>query len=254
MSESVDGRAFGVVGDPSAAVRDAVDAAGVESVFGDPETVLDADPGVLLSVGPGSLPDLVADGTPDCPVLPVETGPGTPALPLDALSSGLDAVVADEFETVTTAVLDVAVGGEFRTRAIADVMLVTAEPARISEYAVDTPAATIAEFRADGVVVATPLGSHGYARRVDGPVVAPGTGVTAVVPVAPFATDADHWVVADDEVELRVARDEHDVELHADDRTIGPVSAGVPVTATASATLDLVTLPASRSVFGVDGA
>jgi NAD+ kinase len=254
MSESVDGAVVAVVGEPSQSVRDAVAAAGVDPVFGAPGSVLDADPDVVLAVGAASLPGLVVPDPPSCPVLPVETGPGTPALPADELAAGLDAVLAGEFASVSTPVLDVAVDGESRTRALADVMLVTAEPARISEYAVATGDTTVADFRADGVVVATPLGSHGYARRVEGPVVAPGTGVAAVVPIAPFATDADHWVVAEEDIELRVARDEHDVELHADDRTVGPVPAGVPVTVSASATLELVSLPASRNVFGADEA
>jgi NAD+ kinase len=252
MSESTDGAVVAVVGDRSPPVQEAVAAAGVEPVFGAPDTALDADPDALLAVGPDALPTLVAAGTPDCPVLPVETGPGTPALSTDDLAAGLDAVLGGEFDSVTAPVLDVAVGGESRTRAIADVMLVTAEPARISEYAVSNGGATVAAFRADGVVVATPLGSQGYARRVDGPVVAPETGVAAVVPVAPFATSADHWVVADDDIELRVARDEHDVELHADDRTVGPVPPGVPVTLGASTRLELVTLPASRPLFEAD--
>jgi len=249
MSESVDGAVVGIVGDASAAVRSAVEAAGAERVTGATEAVLAADPDRLVAVGPESLPALVAEGVPASPVLPVDAGPGTQSVPATAAAAGIESFLTGEFEPHTTTVLDVAVDGRQRTRAIADVMLVTAEPARISEYDVRSGAERVADFRADAVVVATPLGSHGYARRVDGPVVARGTGVLAVVPVAPFATDADHWVLPDDGLELRVARDEHDVELHADDRTVGPISAGVPVTVSAGAPLTLARVPEGRPTF-----
>jgi NAD+ kinase len=47
----------------------------------------------------------------------------------------------------------------------------------------------VASVRADGVVVATPVGSDGYAAAAGGPVLDAGTGV-AVVPIAPFSTAA----------------------------------------------------------------
>lgn len=253
MSESVDGAVVGVVGDAPVAVQSAVESAGFEAVSGPTAAVLAAAPDYLVAVGAESLSALVAEGVPASPVLPVDAGSGAPSVPVDAAESGIASFLAAEFDTVTAPVLDVAIDGDDRTRAIADVMLVTAEPARISEYTVRSGNTAVADFRADGVVVATPLGSHGYARRVEGPVVAPETGVTAVVPVAPFATDADHWVLPDDGIELSVAREENDVELHADDRTVDPVPAGVPVTISAATTLTLARVPECRPVFVDEG-
>jgi len=45
------------------------------------------------------------------------------------------------------------------------------------------------------VVVATPAGSHGYARAAGGPHIASGAPVAAVVPVAPFTMTPEQWVV-----------------------------------------------------------
>jgi len=80
-------------------------------------------------------------------------------------------------------------------RAAMDAMLVTSTPARISEYVVRAGDEHVTTVRADGVVIALPAGHSGCARAADDPVVAPEAGVVAVVPVAPFATDPDHWVV-----------------------------------------------------------
>jgi NAD+ kinase len=76
----------------------------------------------------------------------------------------------------------------------------------------------IARFRADGVVASTPAGSHGYNRRAGGPVVASGTGIASVVPIAPFSTSAGHWMLPIEAVELAVERDETPVELLVDGR------------------------------------
>ncbi|TQQ82722.1 NAD(+)/NADH kinase [Halonotius terrestris] len=101
--------------------------------------------------------------------------------------------------------------------AVCDCTLLTTQPARISEYAVEIDGLQRAEFRADGVVAATPLGSWGYARAAGGPRLAPDTGV-AVVPIAPFAMQADN-VVATPPLSLSVERDT-EVTVFADDRRV----------------------------------
>ncbi len=107
--------------------------------------------------------------------------------------------------TVEVRPLSVTAGSTTLT-AVFDTTLVTAEPARISEYAISVDGRPHTEFRADGVVVATPLGSSDYGRAAGGPVLTPGTGL-AVVPIAPFATIADTWVV-EPPLSVRVERDD----------------------------------------------
>jgi len=103
--------------------------------------------------------------------------------------------------------------GDCSSTAVFDTTLVTNEPARISEYTVSVDGRTHATFRADGVVVATPLGSSGYGRAVGGPQLAPATGV-AVVPIAPFATHTDTWVLKPP-LSVRVEREDR-VAVFAD--------------------------------------
>lgn len=118
------------------------------------------------------------------------------------------AAIADEpvssLPTTAHRPLQLSVGDTTAT-AVCDCTLLTTQPARISEYAVTADGLGRAEFRADGVVVATPLGSSGYARAAGGPRLAPETGV-AVVPIAPFAMQADN-VVATPPLSLSVERD-----------------------------------------------
>ncbi|WP_277553747.1 hypothetical protein [Halobaculum limi] len=195
-------------------LREAVEATG--------GTVVDAagDPDVVLTLGEGALVETARAG-PAAPLLPVAAGSGYHTVRRTAVDEALAAVAAGASWTVSHAMLSIDVGGERRERAVLDATLMTAEPARISEYAVDTAGEELDRFRSDGVVVATPAGSNGYARDAGGSVLAPGTGLI-IVPVSPFATLTDTWVV-DDEAVLRVERDDCDVRLVVDGEVAGVV-------------------------------
>ena len=168
-------------------------------------TVVERDPDAVVVVGERALLAL-ADEPPDVPVLPV----------------------ADRPRPLTVAPADLA----------ADVTLVTSESARISEFAVRAGGRRVDDFRADGVVVATPLGSAGYARAAGGPVVEPGTGL-AVVPVAEFATFRGAWVL-DPPVGCTVERDEVPVSLVLDGAVVDDVGVGQSLRVVAVDALDLL--------------
>lgn len=233
-----------------------------DSTTGDSTSdVLPTDPDAVVAVGESALLALVRDGlgTPsaDIPVLPIDAGPGYGSVsggetgnPSDDAIAAVESLVAGEYEIESRATLGVSVGGERVGRALADAMLVTTEPARISEYAVRSGDQPVEQFRADGVVVSTPTGSHGYGRNAGGPLLEPGSGVVGVVPVAPFAVNADHWVLAGDRpVTLRVARDEGAVSLLLDDRTVREVPPHTPVEVRDDETFPVARVPQRRPFF-----
>lgn len=165
----------------------------------------------------------VGRAAPECPVLPVGGEALPTGLALADLDAAVDALLAPDPDVVRHPVLSVSGDGE-RGHAVLDAGLVTSEPARISEYAITTAGRPVDRFRADGVVVATPLGSGGYASAVGGPLLGPDTGL-AVVPISPFETQRDCWVL-DGPVGLSVERDDSEVSLIVDDDDAGPVSPG----------------------------
>ncbi len=163
---------------------------------------VDSDADLLVTVGEDALVDCAARGE-SRPILPV--GVETPlSPPSEQLAAILDRLPTQP-PTLEVRPLSVTAGGSTST-AVFDVTLVTTEPARISEYTVSVGERTHATFRADGVVVATPLGSGGYARAAGGPLLEPGTGL-AVVPIAPFATHTDSWML-DSPLAVDVERDD----------------------------------------------
>lgn len=196
-------------------LREAVETAGGTVV------ACGADPDAVVTLGERALVEAVL-GDPSSPVLPVGAGEKRHSVRRDDAEGALAALVDGCGRTESRATLSVTVDGDRRARAALDATLMTVEPARISEYGVsESHGEPVGRVRSDGIVVATPAGSGGYARAAGGSVLAPGTGLS-VVPVSPFATTTDTWVVGDEAV-VRVERDDCDVQLIVDGETAGVV-------------------------------
>lgn len=198
---------------------------------------------LVLAVGEPALLSL-ADQPPAAPVLPVTPGGSVHAVARDELGSVLDSVFEGEYQTASHPILTLSIDGDDVARAVDDAMLITSEPARISEYGVEIDAGHAERFRADGVVVATPLGSDGYAGAAGGPTIEAEAGLS-VVPISPFSTHARTWVV-NPPVKLTVERDDGDVLLLADDRETEMVPPWAPVELAALDSFELVRVPETR--------
>jgi NAD+ kinase len=233
----------GVVGDETLAA--AVEAAGGDPQVTTPEQVESV--AFVVAAGEAAVVDLARSGV-DVPVLPIEAGEGVRSVSRPAADETLERLVGSDSPTERHPVLSVS-GPGTDTRAVFDVTLAAAEPARISEFAVRSGGESVARFRADGVVTSTPAGSVGYNRSAGGPVVAPETDVVSVVPLAPFATDADHWVLPAEEVTLSVTRDETPVELLADGRSEGLVETGEPIDLAYAGAIETFVVPESARFF-----
>ncbi len=217
---------IGLVG-PAAAVDELSAAAtDVAVTRGDGSAVLGADPDVIVAVGERALIDIAGE-RPRCPVLPVDVGPGLDAVDLRTAAGSLPRLSRGEFDSRSHPVLGVRLGDEFADVAAFDVMLVTSEPARISEFSL-TAGGPVDQFRADGVVAATPAGSAGYARTAGGPIVGSGTDLVSVVPIAAFTTRPGRWVL-DPPISIGIERNEGEISLLLDDRIHGTIPNDRPV-------------------------
>ncbi|WP_343067690.1 NAD(+)/NADH kinase [Halobellus ruber] len=205
---------------PDAVVPDALDGARIAFAVGEP---------ALLAV---------ARHRPETPIAPVAAGVGRYDLAERAAGAVVEAAGDGDLRTVAHPLFDVAVAGERAGSAVADVTLLTAEPARISEFGIGSTDGWFETVRADGVVVATPLGSTGYARDAGAPVIAPGTGLVAV-PVSAYAMHAHPWVLRPP-MSLSVERDEADVTLRLDDEEVRSVPPDAPVDVGTNGSLSLV--------------
>lgn len=239
----MDEAAVPVVGADAEAIAGRAREAGVDTAAATVAAAASSEGNTVVAVGEEALVSL-ARHRPEIPVLPVEAGPGIGSVPRDQLGDALEGLAAGGERTVGRDLLTVRTPTA-ETTALFDATL-AAGPASISEYtvrsAVDGERTVVERVRADGMVVATPAGSVGYARAAGGPLVGPGTGVAVVVPLGPYAVERDQWVLAPP-LDLTIERDEGGVALFADGREVGPIEPDDTVEITAGGRLSVAVVP-----------
>lgn len=246
MDESATAKSvIGVVDDDRASTYAAtLERAGATAIVDDATALAATDVDAVVAPTEATTYECVRERI-TAPVLAIDGTPALRGVPRQHADDALHALAADDYTTTTRRTLAVDTETGLRVRALADVMLVTSEPARISEYGLHTPEGTVSTFRADGIVVATPVGSQTYARAAGSHVLAPNTRVVSAVPIAPFATSADDWVLPDDDLTLTVERDEGDVSLRIDDRHVTELAHGASVHVTPDDPFALAATPQS---------
>ncbi len=109
------------------------------------------------------------------------------------------------FEIEERSRLSIRVNDEKLPPATNEVVIITANPAKMLSYKLFVDNSPLEELRADGVVFATSTGSTAYAMSAGGPIVDPRVDGTVVVPLAPFKLSARPWVVpAKSEIKLEL--------------------------------------------------
>lgn len=234
----------GIIADerPSKTIQAAVTDSGAQLQVGQPES-LPGELACLIVPSEQALRSAIDQGRTG-PLLPVSPIDGLPSVSLSVLTDALSAILQGDAVEEQHPVLGVTVD-EVTDLAFRDIGLITDAPAKINEYRVGVPADDIqTQFRADGVVIATPAGSHGYAGAAGAPQLGPTAGF-AIVPVAPFMIDIDRWVVADVPIEVTVCRDESPVAVEIDGTERGTVYTGETVEITQRDTITVIRTPHS---------
>ncbi len=105
------------------------------------------------------------------------------------LYATLDGWCKDCFEVDQRAMLHAELWreGELKSshEALNDVVVSKGDIARMGEFGVDLDGKTVAEFRADGVIVSTPTGSTAYTLAANGPILTPDVDALVVTPICP---------------------------------------------------------------------
>lgn len=123
---------------------------------------------------------------------------------LDRVSEVLAGQYCEEHRMMLQAELD---GGSqpLHCMALNDVVLQRRETGRMLDFETWIDGVYVNTHGGDGLVVATPTGSTAYALSGGGPILHPGTGAIAVVPICPHTlSDRPLVVGADAEIEVRL--------------------------------------------------
>ena len=201
--------------DASDAILTAIDAVGAKLVRGPAEELRGHSNAVCTVVT--SRRDLATLG-PEMAVLPVGLpGIDSVAPTSEAIEAALHAVFTDAIGKQRRWLLLVRRSRESPAlAALSEVVLQSTTPGHLAAFEVVSEATgSTGQFRADGLVVATPAGSDGYAGAVGVPSMAPQTGI-AVAPIAQFAVDRNQWVLPAAPIECRIHREQPTMVLRAD--------------------------------------
>jgi NAD+ kinase len=114
----------------------------------------------------------------------------------------------------------------FHTLALNDVVVNRGNLGRMIEFELSVDGEFVYCLRSDGMIIATPTGSTAYALSANGPILHPGVGGVALVPLCPHALSARPVTLPDScHIEI-VLKPPHDARIHFDGVAFCDVSAG----------------------------
>lgn len=91
-------------------------------------------------------------------------------------------------------------GGAHEFISLNEVVLMRGETGRLVSLEAKVDGEILNEYRADGLIVATPTGSTAYSLAAGGPLVGPNSAVMVITPICPHTLSGRALVVADDSV------------------------------------------------------
>jgi len=152
-------------------------------------------------------------------------------VPLSEMYSTLEAVETNSCPSEERAVLDCTAyrDQEVLTRhyALNDVVVNKSAIARLVDFDLLIDGAFVFNYKADGVIVATPTGSTAYSLAAGGPVLMPSVNSFVVTPVCPHSLTHRPLVVPDKaQIELRVETSAEEAYLSIDGQVGVPLQQG----------------------------
>ena len=111
--------------------------------------------------------------------------------------------------------------------ALNDVVVSKGALARISDFDVYFDQAFVSNYKADGLIIATPTGSTAYSLAAGGPILSPDVAAFVITPVSPHALTNRPLVVRDSgEIDVRIKGTQEDSFLTVDGQVGMPVRDG----------------------------
>jgi len=181
--------------------------------------------------GDGTLLSVARHAPVDVPILGVNMGTlgFLTEVTVDEFPETLERVLAGDYLAEARVSFDISVEGngrEHRTyRVLNDATINKSALARIVEMRVTVSGAFVSNFRADGLIVATPTGSTAYNLSAGGPIIYPTMGAIVITPICPHMLTNRPIVLPDElEVEIRIATTNQEIFLTLDGQE------GLPIT------------------------
>lgn len=150
--------------------------------------------------------------------------------PTQSIDESLSQVLQGSYRIVNRSTLHVVVDGR-EAFAVNEVLVTQAGGAHLLELRAFVDEHHMADYRADGVMVATPTGSTAYSLAAGGPIVVPSADVFCITPISPHTLTLRPLIVPDtSEVRFVVAADHAEATVVADGSVVTRIGSGSTVT------------------------
>ncbi len=147
----------------------------------------------------------------------------------------IDKIIAKKFKIEERLKIEVNLNGRRLPDALNEVVVLTAQPAKmlpLALYIDDKPAEKI---YADGIIIATPTGSTAYAMSAGGPIIDPRVDALVIVPICPFKLSIRPLVVpSNSKIKVKVAEPEKEAIVVIDGQVKKKISPSNEVVVTKS--------------------
>lgn len=146
------------------------------------------------------------------------------------LDEAIASVISGSYRIVDRTTIEVEVGG-VRSTALNEVLLERSSKAKMISVRAWVDDHHVADYRADGVIIATPTGSTAYSLAAGGPIIAPSTNSLCITPIAPHTLTLRPLIINDtSEIRMHLLSDATQGQVVADGMILGTVTSGQPIT------------------------
>lgn len=202
-----------------------------------PKAKLGSNADLLITFGgDGTLLSVARHAPPGVPIMGVNMGTlgFLTEIRIEEFPTVLDRVLEGHFQSEHRTTLEVVLQGgpaKHGYRVINDAVINKSALARIVEMRVSVGGQFVSAFRADGLIVSTPMGSTAYNLSAGGPIIYPTVGAIVLTPICPHMLSNRPIVLPDDlEVEIGIITGNTEIFLTLDGQEGLPVAAGERVT------------------------
>lgn len=176
------------------------------------------DPDIIITVG--------GDGTvlwtlqhKNCPILGINMGAlgFLSEVEIGEVESSIYQLARGEFTTERSRKLSVYLNGQRLQDCTNEILIHSSKIAKIRRFLISTKSNFVDRLAADGVIIATPVGSTSYSFSAGGPILLPGVDGLVISYIAPFAARSRPIVLPmDEEIKIKIIDQKEDCFLILD--------------------------------------
>ena len=141
----------------------------------------------------------------------------------DDVPAAIEVLLSGAYRVVDRSTLEVVFGSSTGI-AVNEILVERSSEAKMISVRTHVNDHHVADYSADGVIIATPTGSTAYSLAAGGPIIAPSAAAFCITPIAPHTLTIRPLIINDDsEVRLEVMHEHATAQIVADGTVLGTI-------------------------------